>query len=286
MDKVKFGIIGCGRIFKKHIGAILDNCNAEIAAICDIDENRLQDTLKNIDTAASPGIHPETYTDYKKLLNMPQIDVVNICTPSGMHATMAIDAFKAKKNVIVEKPLAMHMDDAYQIVSAMKISGKSGTISLQNRLNPAIAEFLKFRADLGKLNYVSSNVFWYRDQEYYNDGIHGWRDMDGGVLMNQGTHYIDMLLYLSGKKISKISSFAGTFKHKMECEDAITLNLLFDDGTIGNIQANTLSFPCNFEGSITMFFDHATVKIGGLALNRIEYWKGLHESDITEILPQ
>jgi UDP-N-acetyl-2-amino-2-deoxyglucuronate dehydrogenase len=105
--------------------------------------------------------------------------------------------------------------------------------------------------------------------------------MDGGVLMNQATHYVDMIQYLSEKKIKTVSAFGGTFGHKMECEDVISVNLKFEDGTIGNIQANTISFPENFEGAVTLFFEKATFRIGGKAMNKIDYWKGRGEKEVS-----
>lgn len=278
MGNIKFGIIGCGRISKKHFDAIINIENVEIAAVCDIDLDKLErfKRLYGIDKG---------YTNYLDLLNATDIDIVCICAPSGLHARMAIDAMERDKHVILEKPMALKVADAKKIISTQKNTGKSLTVVLQNRLNPPIV-FLKENIEkLGKILSMNVSVFWYRPQEYYNDKVHGTREMDGGALMNQGTHYVDMITYLVGEKPKNIFASGGTMAHNMECEDVASLIMEFSDGKIISLQANTFSFPENFEGSITIFFEKATIKIGGKALNEITYWRGNLENEAMKNFP-
>ncbi len=268
---VRFGLVGCGRVAPTHFDAIGQTKNAELIAIADPTPSKLH--------ALSKELCVQGFLDYRDLISSADVDVVVICTPSGLHAEMAIASAQAGKHVILEKPMALNLSDAQKIIEAFKKTNKILTVAYQNRYNRAVRFVKTHEAQLGKLNYVSAQVYWYREQNYYNDKWHGTRAMDGGVLTNQGSHYIDLALYFKNKTVSKVSAFGATLKHKMECEDAITVNLTFSDGSIGNIQANTIAYPQNYEGSLTLFYDRATIKIGGPALNRIEYWKGDFEEE-------
>jgi UDP-N-acetyl-2-amino-2-deoxyglucuronate dehydrogenase len=268
---IKFGLIGCGRISEKHISAISNAENAAITAICDTDKQKtekLSDFL-NIN---------KIYTDYRQIIKDKDVDVVNICTPSGLHYIMTSEALKNGKDVILEKPISLKVSDAKKLI---RLSDKYNRILLpvmQNRFNPAIA-LVKNNADkLGKINYIEAACFWHRTQDYYNDGWHGTKKMDGGVLMNQGIHYVDIIYYLLGSLPSEVSAFGGAYGHKMECEDVISVNVKFKNNIIASIRANTISYPENFEGSITIFFEKATIKIGGKAMNHIMNWNGEGEN--------
>lgn len=272
MKKINFAIIGCGQISSKHIDAVQHSAHAQLVAVADTVMSRVQEVSKNS--------HVEGYTDYHQLLANPAVDVVNICTPSGLHAEIAIAAARAGKHVILEKPMALTTKDAKKIITAFKKAKITLSLMFQNRYNRAV-QFVKEREKrLGKLNYITAQVYWYRNQNYYNNIWRGTRAMDGGVLTNQGSHYVDLVLYFKKKPITKISAFGATLGHKIESEDTITVNLTFDDGSIGNIQANTIAYPSNYEGSLTLFYDRATIKIGGTALNEIVYWKGDFENEI------
>lgn len=275
MKKINFAIIGCGQISSKHIDAVQHSEHAQLIAVADAVPSRVQEVSKKL--------HIKGYIDYHKLLANPAVDVVNICTPSGLHTEMAVAAAKAGKHVILEKPMALTTKDAEKITTAFKKSKTTLSLMFQNRYNRAV-QFVKEREKrLGKLNYITSQVYWYRNQNYYNNIWRGTRAMDGGVLTNQGSHYVDLVLYFKKKPITKISAFGATLGHKIESEDTITVNLTFDDGSIGNIQANTIAYPSNYEGSLTLFYDRATIKIGGTALNEIVYWKGDFENEIYKI---
>jgi len=265
--KIKYAIIGCGRISKRHFEAINQDSRCSLYAACDLDENKLK-MVKEL----YPLI--KLYKNFLDVLGDKNVDVINICTPSGLHAKMAILAAKNGKNVIVEKPMAMLEKDAEKMVKIFSKKQKKLCVVLQNRFNPVIQVVLNEMSKLGKLNYISASVYWHRDQNYYNDGWHGTKEMDGGVLLNQAIHFVDMVQFISKKSIIAVSAYSATAKHVMECEDVITINLKFSDGTLGNIQANTISYPKNYEGAILLFFDKATIKIGGGSMNEIIYWEG------------
>ena len=275
--RINYALVGCGRVSKKHFEAIKHIKQANLYALCDIDNGRLETAGTNYGCA-------KHFDNFYGMLKDKNIDLISICTPSGLHAEMAIAAAKCKKHVILEKPMALNESDAKRILEAFRRSGASLTIMLQNRTNPTITFLQKHKKSLGKLLYINAHTYWHRRQEYYQDGWHGTSKMDGGVLMNQGTHFVDMIQYLVGSKATEVMALGGTFGHRMECEDAITVNLKFANGVIANIQANTLSYPENFEGAVTLFFKKATVKIGGTAMNKISHWKGVGEKETAKFM--
>jgi UDP-N-acetyl-2-amino-2-deoxyglucuronate dehydrogenase len=267
---IKFGLIGCGNISRKHWEALSLIPQASLTALSDIDESRMRERGKKYSVK-------KLYNEYTDLLKDPDIDAVIICSPSGLHSRMAMEAAQFGKHVILEKPMALNTKDAKAIIGKFKRQKKSLAVVLQNRQNSAVEYLKKHSMELGKLYFASISTFWYRPQSYYDDGWHGTYSMDGGVLMNQGTHYVDMLLHIAGKKPSKVFAFSGTVAHKMEAEDVLAGSIAFSDGSLASVQANTVSYPENYEGSITLFYEKATIKIGGKAMNIIEYWKGVGE---------
>ena len=267
---LNYALVGCGRVSKKHLEAVKRIQQVRLYALCDSDKSQLY-------AAGAAYGCDRLFSSFGEMLKDKNIDLISICSPSGLHAEMAVAAAKNKKHIILEKPMALTESDAKRILEAFRHSGASLTVMLQNRTNPAIVFLQKHKKALGKLLYINAHTYWHRKQEYYQDGWHGTAKMDGGVLMNQGSHYVDMLQYLVGSQATEVGAFGGTFGHKMECEDAITVNIKFANGVVGNIQANTLSYPENFEGAVTLFFKKATIKIGGTAMNKISHWKGVKE---------
>jgi UDP-N-acetyl-2-amino-2-deoxyglucuronate dehydrogenase len=264
---INIGLIGCGRISDKHVAAVSHIRNTRIIAVCDIDAEKAEKLAAKLSIS-------KIYKNYKDIINDKDVDVINICTPSGLHSMMAIEAFRQGKDVIIEKPISLTVTEAKKVIKSAKKYDRILLPVMQNRFNPAIT-FLKNNSDkLGKINFIEAACFWYRPQDYYNDGWHGTKKMDGGVLMNQGIHYVDMIYYLLGSLPKEVSALGGTYGHKMECEDVISLNIKFKNNVIASLRANTISYPENFEGSITIFFEKATVKIGGKAMNQIISWKG------------
>lgn len=274
--KLHFAIVGCGHISAKHADAIqaIDDC--ELVAVCDAAVAPMQAF------AETYGV-TKMYTDYEQLVKDPDIDVICICTPSWLHAKMTIAAAKHDKHVIVEKPLAMTTEEAKTVLAAFARSKGKISVVLQNRFTPAVAFVKQMSGMLGKLQYVSADMFWYRDAKYYESEWRGKVELDGGTLLNQGTHFVDAIAYLSGKDFAKVSAYAATVGHAIEAEDVITVNFGFNDGTIGNIQGNTISYPQNFEGTITLFYEKATVRLGGSVFNEITYWKGEGEEEAKEL---
>ena len=264
---LRFGLIGCGRIAPHHARAIGDLPGAELAAVTDVIEERAYRFAD--DYGADP------YTDYTVMLQRPDIDVVNICTPSGMHAQMAIDAANAGKHVLVEKPMALSLDDADRMITAAKANNVKLCVAFQNRYNPPIQDLRAAiqAGKLGKLRLANATVRWYRAQEYYEDGWHGTWAMDGGALMNQSIHHVDALVWLMGEPLESVFSYSATLAHQMEAEDTIVAVLRFASGALASIEASTITFPTDLEGSITILGETGTVTVGGVALNRKELWK-------------
>ncbi|MEW5719579.1 MAG: Gfo/Idh/MocA family oxidoreductase, partial [Chloroflexota bacterium] len=265
-DPLRFGLIGCGRIAPRHAQPLTELPGARLAAVADIIAPRAQRLAQEY--------HADAYTDYRRLLERHDIDVVNICTPSGMHAAMAIEALQAGKHVIVEKPMAMNLRDADQMISAEQATGKKLCVVLQNRYNPPMQDLRRVvdEGKLGRLLLGNATVRWYRPQEYYEDGWHGTRAMDGGALMNQSIHHIDALQWLMGDAAS-VFAYTGTLAHKMEAEDVGVVALRFASGALGTIEGSTLTYPENLEGSVALFGERGSVKVGGTALNRKVFWK-------------
>lgn len=265
--KKRFGIIGCGRIAPRHADSLAEIPGAELAMVCDVVENRARHFAEKY------GV---TYcTDYHELLANPDIDIVNICTPSGMHAQMTIDALKAGKHVIVEKPMAMSVADADHMIHTAEEMNRKLCIVLQNRYNPPMQDFYTaVRNDkIGRVLLGSVTVRWYRPQEYYEDGWHGTKAMDGGALMNQSIHHIDALQWLVGEPVESVFAYTATLAHQMEAEDVGVVTLRFANGALATIEGSTVTYPQNLEASVALFGEKGSLKVGGTALNRKVFWK-------------
>ncbi len=267
-QKIRIGLIGCGRISASHIGAIQNLSNqAEVVAVCDTDPTRLQEA------AAKTGARP--YASIEALLADPMVDIVSLCTPSGIHPEQGILAARAGKHVITEKPMAVRWQDGLDLVKACDASGVKLFVVKQNRLNPTI-QFVKTAVDqgrLGRLHTVSSNVFWTRPQDYYDQAK--WRGtwaMDGGAFMNQASHYVDMMTYLGGP-MARVGAITATQTRKIEAEDSGVATFQYVSGAIGSMNVTMLSYPKNIEGSITLLGDRGSIRVGGVALNRIEIFQ-------------
>ncbi|KKS52321.1 MAG: Oxidoreductase domain protein [Candidatus Magasanikbacteria bacterium GW2011_GWD2_43_18] len=268
---LRIGLIGCGRIASTYIHAVHAVTHATIVALCDTDQARMDALVHTIDGSV------RMYTDYQALLQDDTVDVIAICTPPASHRQIAIDSMKAGKDVIVEKPLAMKFSDAKDMFDVATEYSRLLLPVMQNRFNPPV-RFLQTQRDVvGTLQYVNASCFWYRPQSYYDDGWHGKKDLEGGVLMNQGIHYVDMMCHVVESTPKHVFAFGGNYGHAMESEDVVSLQVKFHNDVIGSCQVNTISYPENLEGSITMCFEHATVKIGGKAMDEIVSWQGLGE---------
>ena len=263
---IRFGIIGCGRIAPRHAQSFQQVAAAQLVAVADLIASRAEHLATEYGAAA--------HTDYHELLARDDIDAVSVCVPSGLHAQVAIDAMHAGKHVLVEKPIAITLADADRMIEVSHSTGRTMGVVLQNRYNHPM-QALRQAIDagkLGQLNLGSACVRWYRPQSYYEDGWHGTWAMDGGALMNQSIHHIDALQWLMGP-VAAVNAFTATRAHSMEAEDVGVAVVRFVNGALATIEGSTLTWPQNLEGSVAVFGEHGSVKIGGTALNRIELWK-------------
>jgi UDP-N-acetyl-2-amino-2-deoxyglucuronate dehydrogenase len=263
---MNFAIIGCGRIAPRHGQALQLIPNTKIVAVCDIIEQRAVNYAKNFGG--------EIYTDYHRLLEQNDIDIVSICVPSGLHVKIGLDAAFARKNILVEKPIALNLDDADTLIDTCKQMDVTLGCVLQNRFNPPMQELRQLvdLGNMGKLLLGNATVRWYRPQEYYEDGWHGTWSMDGGALMNQCIHHIDALQWFMGD-VASVFAYTDTVSHKMEAEDVGIAVIRFKNGGLGLIEGSTITYPENIEGSLSLFGEKGSVQVGGTALNRKVFWK-------------
>jgi UDP-N-acetyl-2-amino-2-deoxyglucuronate dehydrogenase len=245
---------------------LAESHGAKIVAVCDIVQSRAENYAKQYGG--------DVYTDYRAIFERPDVDIVSICLPSGLHAAVGIEAAQAGKHVLVEKPIALTVEDADALINACEAAGVTLGVVLQNRFNPPMRDIraLVDSGELGKLMLGSATVRWFRPQEYYEDGWHGTWAMDGGALMNQSIHHIDALQWLMGD-VESVFAYTATLAHKMEAEDTGVAVLRFKSGAIATIEGSTITYPENLEGSVAIFGEHGSVKVGGTALNRKIFWK-------------
>lgn len=277
---MNFGIIGCGFIAKKHAQAIENIPSAKLVAVCD----RVPETMEYY----SSTYGSKTYTDSMDMLKDKDIDIVCICTPSGLHAEIAEQVATAKKHIVLEKPIAMTIDETDRIINATKSNDVKLTIVHPNRFRTAVQETKKILDNnlLGEISHANCLVNWNRGQEYYDQAPwRGTKTHDGGVLMNQAIHNLDLLLWFMGKP-TEIFSMEATRLRDIEAEDVSTGVIRFENGALANVQASTTVYPKNFEESITIFGEKGTIKIGGqnaLYFEKLEV-ENLSESATKEII--
>ncbi len=262
-----FGLIGCGRIARNHLKAITSLGNAQLAATCDIVDARLAEAKKQYGC--------RTYADYRDMLKNLDIEIVNICTPSGLHARMAIDAMNAGKHVLVEKPMAMSLQEADAMIAAAEKNKVLLGVVHQNRFNKAIVMLRQVLEEgrFGKLTHGAMTVRWHRDKNYYEQAP--WRGtwaQDGGCLMNQSIHNIDLLQWMMGP-VESVFAYTATNAREIEGEDAAVAVLKFRNGAFATIEASTTIYPRNLEETLHIFGTTGTAGIGGVAVNKIESWR-------------
>ncbi|MCK9610029.1 MAG: Gfo/Idh/MocA family oxidoreductase [Candidatus Cloacimonas sp.] len=268
MKTVKIGLIGCGRISKNHLDAVTQIPEAEFVAACDIVEEKMQAIAENY------GIK-NLYPNYQEMLEKEKLDLVSICTPSGLHPQMGIEVANHKINVLTEKPMATNIESADALIKACDKNNVKLFVVKQNRLNSTM-QLLKRAIDKGRFGRIylaESNVFWQRPQAYYD--AEKWRgtwEFDGGAFMNQASHYVDALYWLLGN-VDSVMAYTATMARRIEAEDTGCAILHFRNGIIATINVTMLTYPKNFEGSITIIGEKGTVKIGGVAVNKIEKWE-------------
>lgn len=268
---IRFGLIGCGRVAPRHAQSLLQLPRTKLAGVADIVEARANHFAVEY---KAPHETIDAYTDYRALLDRDDIDAICLCVPSGMHAKLAMDALDAGKHVLVEKPIALSLEDADRMIAHAHACNRTLGVVLQNRFNHPMRKLRDAidRGALGRLHLGAACVRWYRPQSYYEDGWHGTWAMDGGALMNQSIHHIDALQWFLGD-VEAVSAYTATRAHVMEAEDIGVAILRFASGALATVEGSTVTWPENLEGSVAIFGDHGSVKIGGTALNRIVLWK-------------
>lgn len=270
---MKYALIGCGRIAVNHIKAALNN-ELNIVAVCDILPEKMESLLAKYDLQNDKSI--TRYADYKEMIEAEKPELVSIATESGIHAEIALYCIKNKINVIIEKPMAMSMEDADKIIEAAKVNNVKVSACHQNRFNVAIQELRKAieAGRFGKLSHGSIHVRWNRDHGYYDQA--SWRGtwaQDGGALMNQCIHGIDLLRWMMGDEIEEVyGATRQQFHGYLEAEDVGMAVVKFKNGAIGTIEGTTNVYPKNLEETLYVFGENGTVKIGGTSTNNIDVW--------------
>ena len=270
---MKYALIGCGRIATNHVTAAVNN-NLEIVAVCDVVPEKMEAILEKHNLADDKSI--KRYTDYKKMLDENDLELVSIATESGKHAAIALDAIDAGVNVIIEKPMAMNMADAEEIIKRAAEKHVKVSACHQNRFNVAIQEVRKAIEGnrFGKLSHASINVRWNRNKGYYDQAP--WRgtwEEDGGCLMNQCIHGIDLLRWMMGDEVVEVyGATRQQFHDYLEAEDVGVAVVKFKNGAIGTIEGTTNVYPQNLEETLYLFGENGTVKVGGKSTNTIDVW--------------
>lgn len=265
--KIRIAVVGCGRISKNHFGSIDEHSDElELVAICD---NKAKILSEHEEQYKVKG-----YLKLEEMLKNEDIDIVTICTPSGIHPDQVVMAAKHGVHVMTEKPMATRWEDGVRMVKACDKAGVRLFVVKQNRRNTTLQLLKRAVTEkrFGKINMVHLNVFWTRPQEYYDQAK--WRgtwEFDGGAFMNQASHYIDLLDWLIGP-VDKIQAMMSTTRD-IEAEDTGVLNVRWRNGTLGSMAVTMLTYPQNMEGSITILGDKGTVRVGGVAVNDIQKWE-------------
>ncbi len=267
MKKIRFAVVGCGNIGMRHLAVIDAEPNAKLVAACDIKK----DVLDKVSTTYKV----DCYTDFTKMLERNDIDVVNICTPHLLHEPMTIVAARKKKHILCEKPMALTTRGCKKMISTANANGVNLFIVKQNRHNIPI-KLLKEAIDkgrLGKILMIKCNVLWNRHLGYYTDSDwRGTKEQEGGVLFTQVSHFIDLIIWFMGDVKNTITKVANLRHKKLGIEDTGETILNFKNGAMGSISWTTALYNKNYEGSILVVGEHGTVKVGGKYLNEVEYW--------------
>lgn len=270
---MKYALIGCGRIAVNHMKAAINN-ELEIVAVCDVLEEKMEELLAKYGLEKDESI--KRYTDYKKMVEEMQPELASIATESGLHAEIALYCIEKGVNLIIEKPMAMSIEDANKIIDLAEKKNVKVSACHQNRFNVAIQKLRKAveSGRFGKLSHGSIHVRWNRNAGYYEQAP--WRgtwEQDGGTLMNQCIHGIDLLRWMMGDEIEEIyGATRQQFHDYLEAEDVGMAVIKFKNGAIGTIEGTTNVFPKNLEETLYIFGENGTVKIGGTSTNNIDVW--------------
>lgn len=287
-ESIGIALVGCGRIAHKHVDAAAHMApQAQLVAVCDIVEAQAQEKgqeykMQLTELGLSFPI-PEVVLDYRELLGREDIQMVAIATESGNHAQIAIEFLEAGKHVLVEKPMALSMLDADRMIASAQKKGLCLGVAHQNRFNKTIQALRKaVEAErFGRILAGNARILWNRNQEYYTQAP--WRGtyaQDGGCLMNQCIHNIDLLQWMLGGQMQQVQAMLGNFLHSyIEAEDYGSIQIRFADGVIGNVEGTVCVYPKNLEETLTILGEKGTVVIGGTALNEIKTWQFADDID-------
>ncbi len=277
---MKYALIGCGRISTNHIKAAMNN-NLNIVAVCDIFPKKMEDLLEKHELLEDSSI--KRYTDYKKMIENEKPELVSIATESGIHAEIALYCIDNGVNVIIEKPIAMSIEDADRIITKAEEKGVKVSACHQNRFNIAVQELRKAIESnrFGRLSHGSIHVRWNRNYGYYEQAK--WRGtwaQDGGALMNQCIHGIDLLRWMMGDEVEEVyGATRQRFHDYLEAEDIGMAVIKFKNGAIATVEGTTNVYPKNLEETLYVFGEKGTVKIGGTSTNNIDIWDFQDESE-------
>ena len=266
--RIRIAIVGCGRIATNHFSAIdAHKERLQLVAVCDSDPRALQ--------AAQTQYNVPGYASLTEMLEASDADLFALCTPSGLHPEQAIQVARAGRHVMTEKPMATRWNDGLQMVRACDEAGVHLFVVKQNRRN-ATLQLLKRAMEkkrFGRIHMVTINVFWSRPQSYYDSAK--WRgtwEFDGGALMNQASHYVDLADWLVGP-VESVQAYVATLARDIQVEDTATVGIRWRSGALGSINVTMLTYPKNLEGSITIIGERGTARIGGVAVNEIQSWE-------------
>lgn len=275
---MKFALIGCGRISPNHIAAALEN-KLDIVALCDLRIDNIDKLIKKFNL----NKEVKKYTDYKEMIQSENIDLIAIATESGKHATIAFDCIEKNINLIIEKPIALSIDDANLIIKKSKEKGVKVCACHQNRFNKSVQKIRKAKEEnrFGKLFHATAHIRWNRGPKYYEQAA--WRgtwEQDGGALMNQCIHNIDLLRWMIDEEIDEVFAYTDRLNHDyIQAEDLGIALVKFKNGAYGIIEGTTNVYPTNLEETLYVFGEKGTVKIGGKSVNIIEEWKFEDDND-------
>lgn len=266
--KVRFALAGCGRIAANHMEAIARHADrAELVAVCDTDPAALASAVQRTGARG--------FARYDQMLAEAAADCVVLTTPSGLHARQVIEAAQAGRHVMTEKPMATRWADGLAMVKACDEARVRLFVVKQNRRNRTL-QLLRQAIQagrFGRIYMVTVNVFWSRPQSYYDSAA--WRgtwEFDGGAFMNQASHYIDLLDWMVGP-VESVMAYTGTLARDIEVEDTGVAALKWRSGAMGSVSVTMLTYPKNLEGSITILGEKGSVRVGGVAVNKIEHWE-------------
>ena len=267
MKKIRFAVVGCGHIGKRHAEMIVRDAGAELVALCDI-RSKEELGIEAYDIPFFPSLNELLQADL-------EVDVINICTPNGLHAGMAIQTIESGHHVVIEKPMALTLQDAEKVVYTSLRYQKQAFCVMQNRYSPP-SIWIKEMVDSGRLGniyMVQLNCYWNRDNRYYKaGGWHGDAQLDGGTLFTQFSHFIDIMYWLFGD-ICHIQAKFADFNHQnlTAFEDSGLITFDFVNGGMGCLNYSTAVWDKNMESSMLIIAENGSVKIGGQYMNEVEY---------------